>query len=249
MASLWPLLLGVAAFLAILGAGLLVPAGGPWLHRVSAFAAGVLIAVALFDLLPEAMTLAAARSMPPILVTYPLALGFLLLFFVDRYISVERVCEAGLCRNLRHVRGSWFGAGEIIAHSFLDGFAIGVGFQFSAQMGVIIAAAVVSHSFTHGINTVTLMLRAGNSLRTTRLMLLVNAVAPVLGVLAGTVMTIPPELLSMVLAFFAGGFVYLGASNLLPEAHEHNPPLITLLCTLAGFGVILLITRLLHVGF
>jgi ZIP family zinc transporter len=249
MASLWPLLLGAAAFLATFSGGLLVPAGGPWFHRVTAFAAGVLIAVPLFDLLPEAMTLAGQLRMPPVLITYPVALGFLFLFVIDRYISVHRVCEAGVCRNVRHLRGGLIGAGELVLHSYLDGFAIGVGFQINPEVGLVVAVAVIGHDFTDGINTVTLVLKSGNSRRLARFMLLLDSMAPVLGVISGMFVAIPAGLLAMLLCFFAGGFLYLGASDLLPEAHEQNPPLITLLCTLTGFGVILVITRWLHVGF
>jgi zinc transporter ZupT len=49
------------------------------------------------------------------------------------------------------------------------------------------------------------------------------------------------------LPFFAGGFLYLGASDLLPEAHEKNHPLVSIAFTLLGFLLIFVITRLLGV--
>jgi zinc transporter ZupT len=59
--------------------------------------------------------------------------------------------------------------------------------------------------------------------------------------------TIPEQYLVLLLPFFAGGFLYLGASDLLPEAHEKNPPVVSLVSTLAGFLLIFIITRFLKI--
>ena len=95
------------------------------------------------------------------------------------------------------------------------------------------------------MNTVTIMLSAGNSLRSSLKMLIVDAVAPVLGAASTLFIVAPPSVLVYLLPFFAGGFLYLGASDLLPEAHEKNPPLVSLLSTLAGFLVIFAIMQVL----
>lgn len=205
---------------------------------LASFVAGVLIAVPLFDLLPEALTVGAEAAIPPRHIMSIVALGFLFLFTLDRYISVHRICEGGHCHNVRHPQAGWFGASELSIHSYMDGFAIGLGFQVNVQAGLLVAMAVVAHDFSDGINTVTVMLDAGNSLQSSLKMLIVDAVAPVLGA-ATTLFVAPPHwYLAYLLPFFAGGFLYLGASDLLPEAHEQNPPLVSLLSTLAGFGLI-----------
>jgi zinc transporter ZupT len=59
--------------------------------------------------------------------------------------------------------------------------------------------------------------------------------------------TIPEQYLVFVLPFFAGGFLYLGASDLLPEAHEKNPPAVSLVLSLTGFLLIFVVTRFLNV--
>jgi ZIP family zinc transporter len=171
---------------------------------LAAFVSGVLIAVPLFDLLPEALTLGAEAKIPPHHVMYMVALGFLFLLTLSRCIAVHHICEGGECRNVRHPQAGWFGASELSVHSFMDGFAIGLGFQTNTQAGLLVAAAVIVHDFSDGMNAVTI-----------------------------------------ILPFFAGGFLYLGASDLLSEAHEKNPPLISLLSTLAGFLVIFIIMQVL----
>jgi ZIP family zinc transporter len=125
----------------------------------------------------------------------------------------------------------------------MDGFAIGLGFQADVEVGLIVAVAVIAHDFSDGMNTVTIMLHAGNSLRSSLAMLLIDAVAPVLGAISTLFIVAPQWVLAYLLPFFAGGFLYLGASDLLPEAHEHNPPLVSLLSTLAGFLLIFVVVQ------
>jgi zinc transporter ZupT len=176
---------------------------------------------------------------------YAAALGFVFLLFLERYISVHRVCENNVCRNVRHPKGGMFGAAELCIHSFLDGFAIGLGFHSDFQVGMIVAVAVISHDFSDGINTVSVMLNSGNSIRSSFLLLLTDAFAPLLGAFSTLFVTLPIKYLALMLPFFAGGFLYLGAGDLLPQVHEKNPPLPSFLFSLAGFVLIFTITIIL----
>jgi zinc transporter ZupT len=245
--NVYAVLLSLATFISTLAGGLTVIRLRARLAMVNAFAAGVLIAVPLFDLLPESLKLSSEVDVRVESVMYAVALGFIFLLFLERYVSVHRVCEGDRCRNVRHPKGGLFGAAELSIHSFMDGLAIGVGFHFNFHVGIIVAVAVISHDFSDGINTVTVMLNSGNSLRSAFLMLLVDAITPVLGAASTLFITIPQRFLVLVLPFFAGGFLYLGASDLLPEVHEKNPPLPTFLSSLAGFVLIFVITRFLSV--
>ena len=233
------------AFLSTMAGGLAAARLRSRFGILASFAAGVLIAVPLFDLLPEALTLGTQANIPPRHIMYVVAVGFLFLFTLDRYISVHRICEGGQCRNVRHPQAGWYGASELSIHSFMDGFAIGLGFQVDAQVGLLVAFAVIAHDFSDGMNTVTVMLDAGNSLRASLQMLIVDAVAPVIGAISTLFVALPEWYLAYLLPFFAGGFLYLGASDLLPEAHERNPPLVSLLSTLGGFLVIFAVVQVL----
>jgi len=240
-------LLAVATFFSTLGGGLLA---GRFRHRfgmLAAFAAGVLIAVPLFDLLPESVNLAASLDVRTEYIFYSVAVGFIFLFILERYVSVHRVCTGDVCMNVRHPKGGIFGASELSAHSFMDGLAIGIGFQANIHVGMIVAVAVISHDFSDGINTVTVMLNSGNSISASLKMLLLDATTPILGAASTLLFTVPATYLPLILPFFAGGFLYLGASDLLPEAHERNPPIVSVLLGLAGFALIFVVTRLLGV--
>jgi zinc transporter ZupT len=244
----FPIIFGALTFCSTLVGGLFAVRFRTRIGILAAFAAGVLIAVSLFDLLPETFRLAASAGVPLEHVMYVTALGFIFLLILERYVSVHRVClPDGTCSNVHHHQGGFFSALELSAHSFMDGLAIGTGFQLEFQVGIIVAFAVLAHDFSDGLNTVTVMLKTGNSKRSSIKMLLLDAVAPILGVLFTLIVRIPEYYLIMFLPFFAGGFLYLGASDLLPQAHEKNHPLITITSTLSGFLLIFVITGLVGV--
>ncbi len=246
--SITPVIFGVVTFFYTLLGGLFAIHFRERFGILAAFAAGVLIAVSLFDLLPEALMLATTARIPLAQVMYVAAIGFIFLLILERYFSVHRVClPDGTCTNVHHHTGGFFGAAELSAHSFMDGLAIGIGFQAEFHIGIIVAFAVIAHDFSDGLNTVTVMLKSGNSLRSSIRMLLLDAVTPVLGVLSTLVIRIPENYLILFLPFFAGGFLYLGSSNLLPQAHEKNVPLVSIAFTLLGFLLIFVITGLLGV--
>jgi len=128
----------------------------------------------------------------------------------------------------------------------MDGLAIGIGFQVDFNVGIIVAFAVIAHDFSDGLNTVTVMLGSGNSLRSTLTMLVLDAIAPLLGALLTLLIGVPNNYLVLFLPFFAGGFLYLGSADLLPQAHEKEPPLVSITFTLLGFLLIFVVTFAAH---
>jgi ZIP family zinc transporter len=243
--NLLPVYLSFGAFLSELVGGLFVVRFRSKFGLIIAFAAGTLIAIPFFDLLPESIKLAIRLGIPVESIMYATILGFLLLFVLERYFSFHRVCEDRSCKNIHHPKEGIIGAAQLSLHSFLDGFAIGAAFNFDVHVGAVVTSAVIFHRFSDGINIVTIMLNAGNSLRSCLYMLFFNALAPVLGAISTLFINIPEQYIAFLLAGFAGGFLYLGASDLLPEAHQKNPPLPSLMCTLSGFLLIFTILRFL----
>jgi zinc transporter ZupT len=245
--NLLPVLFSAITFISTLSGGLVAARFRKRFGFIAAFASGVLIAVPLFDLLPESLRLAVSISMPLEQLMYAMALGFVFLYILERYFSVHHVCEGEVCQNVRHPKGGVFGAAELSAHSFMDGFAIGLSFHFGVHVGIVVAVAVISHDFSDGLNTFTVMLNAGNSFRASLGMLLLDATTPILGAVSTLFFTVPERYLVLILPFFGGGFLYLGASELLPEAHQKNPPLASMMATLGGFLLIFVITRFLQI--
>jgi ZIP family zinc transporter len=125
-----------------------------------------------------------------------------------------------------------------------DGLALGMGFQASAGVGIVVAVAILAHDGADGMNTVSVVLKNAGSRRDAMLWLGIDALAPVLGAAASLFVRPPPETLALVLAAFAGFFLYIGASDLLPESFHSGRKLETTLATLAGAGLLYGVVRL-----
>jgi len=227
-----------AAIIATFAGGLLASKFRKNLKLLVGFSAGLLVGVAFFDLLPEAFGLSEAR-----LASFFLALGFLMYFLLERFILVHP-CSEEHCASERHSRPS--GASAILGlvlHRFLDGAVIMLSFKADVQVGIIVALAIIIHSIPDGINSVTVMLlKRHNSFWKWFAAL---AIAVFAGATVAFFAPIQESQLGYLIAFVAGWFLYLGASDLLPEAHKQHKDFPALVATLAGFAVMALATGLL----
>jgi zinc transporter ZupT len=123
-------------------------------------------------------------------------------------------------------------------HSYLDGFAIGLAFQVSTSVGTIVAAAVLAHDFSDGINTVEVVLNRRGGNRSALAWLIIDVVAPVVGAVSTLMLHFQPQILGGCLALFAGFFVYISASDLLPESYHDHPTVGTTAMTILGMAVV-----------
>ena len=232
-----PFILGCAAFCATMLGGTLALKLRDQLHIILGFSAGAVVAVAFFDLLPEALELSDSAHTLSTIVSFA-ALGFLLYLISDRLILLHNHAhEEGEDEHSLESRGH-VRAGSLSIHSFLDGIGIGLAFQVSPAVGGVVAAAVLAHDFSDGINTVSVVVRHGGEHRRALAWLLIDAAAPVAGVLVTLFFTLPGDSLGLLLALFAGFFLYIGASDLIPESHHQHPTFVTTAMTALGMGVL-----------
>ena len=228
--------ISLGAFTATMLGGLFAMSLRDRLHLVLGFSAGAVIGVAFFDLMPEAMATGGNWGSRNILLVC--ALGFFIYTIIDRLVLLH---AHGDEHNRSEARG-WIGAGSFSAHSFLDGFAIGIAFQASRSVGVIVAIAVLVHDFSDGLNTVNVVMKNGGNPRIALRWLLLDAAAPVIGAATSLFVRLPETDLALILAMFSGFFLYIGASDLLPESHHAHPRFLTTAATLLGAGSLLFAT-------
>jgi ZIP family zinc transporter len=136
---------------------------------------------------------------------------------------------------------------SLIAHSTIDGLAIGLAFRANAEVGLLVGLAVLAHDFADGMNVVTLALARGGRVTIARVLLVLDAVAPPIGAAIGTLAQIEGPVLGFLLATFSGVFIAIGAGHLLPEAQHRRPgasPLLVLLTAIGGCVVLLVRTVL-----
>ena len=208
------------------------------LHLVLGFSAGAVIGVALFDLLPEAIEMI-GENHEISFATALVGLGFAIYMVLDRLILVHSHSEEHDCHNPKHQHGKGFlGASSLVIHSFIDGAAIGLAFQVSTAVGVIVAVAVLVHDFSDGINTVGMIMRSNGSRKKAFYWLLMGAIAPVVGIISTLFFSVSGPTLGIILAIFGGFFLYIGASDLLPESHHEHPVFATTIMTVLGIAVL-----------
>lgn len=231
--SALPVAFGAAASVATFLGGLLALRLGKRINLVMALTAGVVLGVALFDLLPEALKIGAGLYQTRTLCA-ALGLGFVTYMIADRVLSA---------RSTTNVLRPHLGPASLTVHSFLDGMGIGLAFQVSIATGGVIALAVLAHDLSDGVNTVGLAL-AGSRREDARRWLTANAAAPLVGVIVGQIVQVPASVLALLLAAFAGMFFYIGACELLPRSYLSNPTATTTAATLAGMAIMFCVVTL-----
>ena len=180
-------------------------------HFLSAFAGGALLGTAFFDLLPEAKEAAGGVNI------FLWTLGGILVFFLlERFIhhhsDSHNPQEKSTVVPLIIIGDS--------VHNFIDGIAMAGTFLVSIPLGIITSLAVAAHEIPQEIGDFGLMLHKGIPRNKVLLINFYSALAA----MAGAIITYLAKdsiegLLPAVLGLTAGFFIYIAASNLIPEIH------------------------------
>lgn len=208
-------------------------------YLILGFSAGAVIGLAFFDLLPTALELSAKLYTPREIASVA-GLGFIFYFIIDW--GVCYIYSLAWTSRYGGLRGS-VAASCLSLHSFVDGVTIGLAFKVSAKVGLLIAVAVIIHDFADGINTTNVITKGKGSHRSAVRWLAVNSVAPIVGAGSTFFFQLTGEDLGILLALVSGFFLYLGASDFIPESRLHQPRLQTLLMTLLGVVVMFIALR------
>lgn len=240
------------------------------LHVLMALAAGVVVATAVANLLPEAFELVGEGS--ALQVGTATVLGFLLFSLLEAFLHQtsfehggapghshtgeehshhhdadhDHEAEVAAAMETRRAKAGTGVIGllppaSLVAHSAMDGLAIGLGFQAGEQIGLVVLFAVLAHDFADGMNIVTLALDAARGRGTAVAFLLLDAIAAPAGAAISTLITVEKGALGLLLAAFAGIFLAIGAGHLLPESQHRDPRKGPAFVALAGVGAALVL--------
>jgi len=237
-----PVALAATTFFSTALGGLFALRNKDSLHRILGFTAGVLLGVVAFDLLPEIMSLVQSTKIDSIIPMVALVVGFLTFHVIEKLTLIHAAHEEAEYEH-RLPQIGLVSALALSAHSFFDGIGIGLAFQVNTTVGFAVAAAVIAHDFSDGLNTVTLMLINRNTTAKTVALLLLDATTPLLGAASTLFFHLSDQNLLIYLGFFVGFLLYIGASDILPEAHSHHSSRLTMLLTISGTAFIFLVTR------
>ena len=236
--SMIAILVAITTFVTTMIGGVVALRTTAHLGMIIALGAGVRIGAAFFDLAPES---AAELGSIESAMTFA-AIGFVVFYLLERLTLWHVGHEAGIPLE-RHEHVGVLGAGGMSVHSFLDGVAIGAAFHAGTELGVIVALVVILHDFSDGIGTVSVLLANDAKPSTALRWLVVDALAPVVGALATFALTIEGPVLGALLGTFVGFFLYVGAAELLPEAHRKERGGMVMVATVIGVAFISIVTR------
>ena len=211
------------------------------LTTLIALTGGIVVGVALFDVLPEAFEAVENADRVGALV----GAGFLFFFLAERAVVLHHRDEPEQARG--HAQVGALGAAGLSLHSFIDGLGIGLAFGLNTTTGLLVFVAVLAHDFADGMNTVSFILSQTDDRRKAIRWLAVDSIAPLAGAIVGVSLQVSEETLGYLLALYAGFFLYMGATDLLPEAHQH-PSRFRVALTAAGFVAIFLVAYLARSG-
>lgn len=207
------------------------------------FATGGLLGGAFFHLLPEALE----KSSNITLTFLYVILGFIIFFILERYIHWRHCHKEGKCDV--HVVSYLSLIGDSV-HNLIDGMIIATSFQVNINFGLITTLAIILHEIPQEIGDFGVLVYGGFSKLKALFYNFLSALTAIIGVFIGYFLTTSiGNFSSVLLPIAAGGFIYIAASDLVPELHK-EPELkkSTLAIITFIFGILLMYAlKLIHV--
>ena len=221
------------------------------LHLMLGFSAGILGGVTFLDILPEAFSVAELSGLTNY-VSFGDALGFFVLLLEERYLLATGEAPHGGQFHIHDnkttldPRHGPIGLSALTIHGFMDGFVIPVSFSAGPQVGTIVTLAVVIHQIPDSFAALSPALGTTQSRRKAAWYVLLTALDTPIGIALGVLLVgLGSFMIPLGLGISAGTFIYVSASDLVPELqHKTRSPLVVLSMVLgflvvASFSVIL----------
>ena len=212
------------------------------LRHILGFTAGIIMGVIAFDILPEMFGIIHKLELDATGAMIALVIGFLGFHVAEKLLLIHHEHETQYGKH-RHPQVGVLSSLALGGHGFVDGVGIGLAFQVNASVGVAVSLALIAHKFADGLNAASLMLAHKNTVRRTMQLVIVNALLPIAGALSTLLFTIPEQYLPLYLGFFAGFLLYIGASDILPQAHDEKSDKLTIVLTVVGIALMFAVTR------
>jgi len=198
-----------------------------------AFGAGFMIAVAVTQMLPEALEIGGREAVWFVLAGY-------LLVHLTQHTATQHFHFGEETHQVPHAAGITALIG-LLLHTFFDGVAIASGFAVSPALGVLVFFAIVLHKLPEGLTIASLQLAGGTKPSRALGSAALLGAATIVGVLTTDAFSF---LTAHGLAISAGVTLYVAASNLVPEfqgKHGYGLPVAFFVgaATAAGLGAVL----------
>ncbi len=178
-----------------------------------AFAAGAMLAGALVHMFPKALVALHYKWTGEVAI-----LGFLTFFVLERFLHWHHCHETGPCEV--HPVTTLTIVGDSL-HNFIDGLVIAAAFLTDAVTGWITTLLIIAHEVPQELGNFSVLLFGGYQKEKAILWTFFSQATCILGGIIGWFFT-PEWLKAPVIAFAAGGFLYIAAADLIPELHKER---------------------------
>jgi zinc and cadmium transporter len=231
-------LISLIGILTFLNEGLL----SRMLFYMVGFSAGALIGGAFLHILPEVL-----EQIGSVAAFYGVIFGIVVFFVLEKYLH-WRHCHKGVtCPTHSFTYLNLIGGGF---HNFLDGMIIATSYTVSIKIGFVTTVAVILHEIPHEFGDFCVLVYGGFTKRKALLFNFLSACLAMLGALAGFLLAgHVRHFSSLILPLTAGGFIYVAASDLIPELHKENSTKkssLAVLAFIAGIAFMAVSKQLLH---
>ncbi|MDR0956774.1 MAG: ZIP family metal transporter [Endomicrobium sp.] len=205
----------IAASAAMVGA-LIIVTFHKWSEKNSFliinFAAGIMLTLAFINLIPTGFEFNSS------IMIYVL-IGFLSMFFLQ-FVVLFHPCHDYKCSKHTDI----ISIAGLSLHSLIDGLMIAIGFEANSNLGILTTLAILFHKLPDGITISGILLHNKASNKKILKSSLLTAGFTPLGTVSGTLLfkniPISPLALGAFLGITAGSFIFLAASDLIPETHK-----------------------------
>lgn len=186
-------------------------------HFVS-LAAGTIFATVFLEMLPEAITHAKSVEM----VMGSALVGLIFFYLTEKvFLWTHHHDDEDAAREHSHKVTIRMIMGGDTIHNFIDGIAIGAAALVSPVTGLLTALAVFLHEIPQEMGDMGTMMHMGYPRKKAFMFNLISSLASIVGGLTVYLFGMFHKIgISTVLAFVAGGFLYIAGADLLPEAHR-----------------------------
>ena len=196
-------------------------------------ATGTLLGDAFLHLIPEATQINGADKVGLWVI------GGIIIFFILEKILRWRHCHNIECHQENQL--VWISLTTDSIHNLIDGLIIGSSFMISIPLGISTSIAVLLHEIPQEIGDLAILVHGGFSLKKAALVNLLSAFFSLFGILLAWIMGSKINLQGELAAITAGGFIYLAASDLIPELHRHESKIVEsigqLMAVFVGIGI------------
>ena len=212
-----------------------------FLSFILSFAAGLMMAVICFDLIPEALEISNITS-TIIGIVFGIITMIICDIIVDRKFNIQKI-DNTITNNLLKT-GIIVSIGLAI-HNIPEGLAIGSGFEASTKLGLSLALAICFHDVPEGISMALPMKTGGMKIYKIMFYVILSGIATGIGALIGGIIgKISERVISICLSFAAGAMLYIVSGELVPESNKLYHGRMTALGNMLGILIGIIVTRL-----